>query len=79
MTEHDWWWRDECRSKLGGYARDNRVYIAVATQAGRTVDEDFPGGGYVFGPDGSCLSATPDWLEGVLYAIIPLYRLKEAP
>jgi predicted amidohydrolase len=64
------WWRGECYEKLGRYARDNQVSIAVATQAGRTVDEDFPGGGYVFGPDGGCLAATPDWSEGILYARI---------
>lgn len=66
------WWRGECCSKLATYARDNQISIAVATQTGRTADEDFPGGGYVFGPDGSCRHATPDWSEGVLYATIPL-------
>jgi predicted amidohydrolase len=66
------WWRDECYTKLGRYARDNRVFIAVATQAGRTVDEDFPGGGYVFRPDGACIAETPDWSEHVLYATLPL-------
>jgi len=76
QATRDWqagfeWWRGECHTKLGRYARDNRVYIAVATQAGRTVDEDFPGGGYLFGPDGSCLAATLDWSEGIFYATIP--------
>jgi len=66
------WWRDECYHKLGRYARDNAIYIAVATQAGRTSDEDFPGGGYIFGPDGKCLVGTPDWSEEVIYAEIPL-------
>ena len=75
QATRDWqsgytWWRDECRTKFGRYARDNGLYIAVATQAGRTCDEDFPGGGYVFGPDGACLSATPDWSEEVLYATL---------
>jgi predicted amidohydrolase len=77
LATRDWragyeWWRGECREKLGRYARDNRVSIAVATQAGRTVDEDFPGGGYVFGPDGGYLAATPDWSEGALYTSIPI-------
>ncbi len=62
------WWRGECHTKLARYARDNHVSIAVSTQAGRTMDEDFPGGGYVFGPDGACLCETSDWSEGVLYA-----------
>lgn len=62
------WWRGECLTKLGRYARDYRLHIAVATQAGRTRDEDFPGGGYLFGPDGRLLTETPDWSESVLYA-----------
>ncbi|HLV98920.1 MAG TPA: nitrilase-related carbon-nitrogen hydrolase [Ktedonobacterales bacterium] len=66
------WWHGECHVKLGQYAHDHQVYIAVATQAGRTSDEDFPGGGYVFGPDGTCLHETPDWSENVLYAQLPL-------
>jgi predicted amidohydrolase len=66
------WWRGESMTKLAQYARDNRVPIVVATQAGRTTDEDFPGGGFVFGPDGRCLAATPDWSAGVLYVTIPL-------
>lgn len=66
------WWRGECYSKLATYARDNRITIAVATQAGRTIDEDFPGGGYVFAPDGSCTHATPDWSSGALYTTLQL-------
>ncbi|HEY7346674.1 MAG TPA: nitrilase-related carbon-nitrogen hydrolase [Ktedonobacterales bacterium] len=66
------WWRGGCHTKLGQYARDHHISIAVATQAGRTIDEDFPGGGYVFGPDGSCLYETADWSEGVLYATLTL-------
>jgi predicted amidohydrolase len=66
------WWRGECCEKLGGYARSYGVYIAVASQAGRTRDEDFPGGGYVFGRDGRCLAATTDWREGVLYVTLDL-------
>jgi predicted amidohydrolase len=62
------WWRGECHEKLGRYAREHRIAIAVATQAGRTVDEDFPGGGYLFGPDGRCLAESEGWSPGVLYA-----------
>jgi predicted amidohydrolase len=77
QATRDWrsgyaWWQSECFQKIGRYARANHVPIAVATQAGRTVDEDFPGGGYLFGPDGACLAATADWSEGVLYASVPL-------
>jgi predicted amidohydrolase len=60
------WWRNECKSKLGRYAAENKIYIAAATQAGRTSDEDFPGGGYVFAPQGNCICETQDWNEGML-------------
>jgi predicted amidohydrolase len=66
------WWREKCAGQLGGYAREHRIHIAVATQAGRTVDEDFPGGGYLFGPDGATLAATAGWSEGVLDVEIPV-------
>ena len=38
----------------------------MATQAGRTFDEDFPGGGYVFDDQGRTVAETADWSEGVL-------------
>jgi len=66
------WWQNNCRQKLGRYALENSITIAVATQAGRTKDEDFPGGGYVFGRDGACLASTSDWSEGILYVELPL-------
>jgi len=66
------WWRGECFGKLGKYAAEYDLYIAVATQAGRTVDEDFPGGGYLFSPEGKCLAQSADWKEGMLMARIPL-------
>lgn len=64
------WWKNECWTKIGTYARTYKIYIAVATQAGRTIDEDFPGGGYVFDPNGETIDSTPDWQEGILYADI---------
>lgn len=72
QATRDWqsgyrWWEDKCRDQLGGLAQELGLWIAVATQAGRTVDEDFPGGGYVFAPDGNRLIATEDWLPGVLF------------
>lgn len=65
------WWKENCREKLGRYARENGVYIAVATQAGRTRDEDFPGGGYLFGPDGAVLAETADYAPGLLVVTVP--------
>ena len=71
MATRDWesgfrWWEGECQEHLARWARRYEVWVAVATQAGRTADEDFPGGGYVFAPDGRRLFATPDWGEGVV-------------
>lgn len=68
------WWRGECHRHFSRYARENGIAIAVATQAGRTEDEDFPGGGYLFAPDGACIAETPDGAEGVLYATLPAGR-----
>ena len=35
-------------------------------------DEDFPGGGCLFGPGGERVFATPDWSEGAVYLSIDL-------
>ncbi|MEX2314725.1 MAG: nitrilase-related carbon-nitrogen hydrolase [Thermomicrobiales bacterium] len=77
QATRDWqsgfdWWREKCADQLGGLAMAHGFYVAVATQAGRTVDEDFPGGGYLFGPDGATLAATADWTEGVLDVQAPV-------
>lgn len=77
QESRDWrsgydWWREKCADQLGGYAQEHGFFVAVATQAGRTVDEDFPGGGYLFGPDGATLAATKDWSEGVLDVDMPI-------
>jgi len=66
------WWEGECQKYLSQYTQDYGIWVAVATQAGRTVDEDFPGGGYVYAPDGQRLFATPDWSEGAVYLDIDL-------
>ncbi|HNR04732.1 MAG TPA: carbon-nitrogen hydrolase family protein [Bacillota bacterium] len=65
-------WKNECKSKLGKYAAEDGIFIAAATQAGRTCDEDFPGGGYVFAPDGRCMYEMEDGEEGMLVAKIQL-------
>lgn len=66
------WWEGECRQHLTRYARDLGLWVLVATQAGRTVDEDFPGGAYVFAPGGERLFATPDWQPGMVFLEIDL-------
>jgi len=49
QSTRDWqsgfnWWKGECQKYLSKYAKKFKYWIAVATQAGRTSDEDFPGG-----------------------------------
>ena len=66
------WWEGECQKYLGQYTQEYGIWVAVATQAGRTMDEDFPGGGYVFAPGGERLFATPDWSVGAVYLEIDL-------
>lgn len=66
------WWRGECFQKLGTYAAENGFYVLISIQAGRTVDEDFPGGGYAFDPSGQCILESDGWEEGILFAEIPI-------
>lgn len=73
------WWEGECQKYLTRYTRDNGIWVAVATQAGRTIDEDFPGGGYVFAPDGRRLYATPDWSPGAVYLELDFEKYEVLP
>lgn len=66
------WWEGECRQYLSGYAREFNTWILVATQAGATIDEDFPGGAFVFAPGGERVYATPDWQPGAVFLEIDL-------
>ncbi len=72
QATRDWksgyeWWEGVCLDKLTDYARKYNLWIAVATQAGRTSDEDFPGGGYLFNPQGERVYTAKDWQPGVSY------------
>ncbi|MGC9398373.1 MAG: carbon-nitrogen hydrolase family protein [Anaerolineae bacterium] len=66
------WWEGVCQENLSTYAQDFGLWIAVVTQAGRTVDEDFPGGGYVFAPSGERVFATSNGRPGVAYLSLDL-------
>lgn len=52
-------WAGECQEFLGSYAQKYGVWIGAATQSGRTIHEDFPGG-YLFAPTGERVYAPPD-------------------
>lgn len=66
------WWEGDCRQYLSQYAREFGAWILVATQAGATVDEDFPGGAFVFAPGGQRLFTTPDGRPGAVFLEIDL-------
>jgi predicted amidohydrolase len=66
------WWHEECARNLSVSAAAGAMHIAVATQAGSTADEDFPGGGYVFAPTGERVAESPDWNPGTLYAEVDI-------
>jgi len=61
------WWKGECLNKMAHHAATNNLWIGVSTQAGRTVDEDFPGGGYLFSATGENLYCASDYGEGVAW------------
>jgi predicted amidohydrolase len=48
------------------------LWIALAGQAGATVDEDFPGLAALVSPAGAVTSRLPDWRPGTLIADVPL-------
>ncbi len=60
------WWRDTCIEIHGRRAKRLGISIAVATQAGATGDEDFPGWAGLIGPDGEIKAELPDWNAGTL-------------
>jgi len=70
-TEDEWragwdWW---CGSALGDarrHARERGLWIAIATQAGSTIDEDFPGLAALVNPRGEVVAQSPDWLAADL-------------
>jgi hypothetical protein len=66
------WWEGECLQHLGAYARELGLWIAVATQAGRTVDEDFRGGAYCFALTGERVFASPDGSPGAVWLMVDL-------
>jgi len=54
------------------HARERHLWIAIATQAGSTHDEDFPGIAALVDPDGEVRAELPDWREGTLIVDVPL-------
>ncbi len=65
------WWEGSALGDARRHARRLGLWIALAGQAGSTVDEDFPGLAALVGPDGEVSARLPDWRPGVLVADVP--------
>lgn len=60
------WWQGRGLGDAVRHARRSRLWIALAGQAGSTVDEDFPGLAALVRPDGTIAARLPDWRAGTL-------------
>jgi predicted amidohydrolase len=61
------WWETAGLADMQRHARRRSTWCAIATQAGATVDEEFPGLAAVIAPDGRVVARTPDWREATLH------------
>jgi predicted amidohydrolase len=66
------WWCTEGLGDARRHARERGLWIAIATQAGSTRDEDFPGLAALVDPDGNVTAQLPDWRAGTLVVDVPL-------
>jgi predicted amidohydrolase len=77
ITEADWrrgfaWWESAGLADARRHAQRSGVWIAMATQAGSTVDEDFPGIAALIAPSGEVVARLPDWRPGLLTVDVPV-------
>jgi predicted amidohydrolase len=66
------WWRGEGVGDARRHAREGHLWIVIATQAGSTHDEDFPGIAALVDPAGEIRAELPDWREGNLIVDVPV-------
>ena len=66
------WWRGSVLDDASRFAVPNGRWVAVATQAGATDDEDFPGWAAVIDPSGRPVAETADGRESLLAVDVPL-------
>ena len=70
-TRHAWW-EGQGLGDARRHAARTGAWVALATQAGSTVDEDFPGLAALVAPTGEVAARLPDWREGTLIVDLPL-------
>jgi predicted amidohydrolase len=66
------WWVQQGLGQAVGHAKRYGLWVAIATQAGSTVDEDFPGLAALVTPYGEVADRLPDWRPGALVVDIPV-------
>ena len=65
------WWEDCGLGDARRHAARLGRWVAMATQAGSTADEDFPGIAALVDPAGEVVARLPDWRPGTLVVDIP--------
>lgn len=60
------WWEGCGLGDAVRHAKRLHVHVAMATQAGATIDENFPGIAALVGPDGTIIDRLPDWRPGTI-------------
>lgn len=66
------WWESAGLADAVRHAQRYGLWVAMATQAGATHDEDFPGLAALVAPDGQVVRRLPDWRPGELVVDIPV-------
>jgi predicted amidohydrolase len=66
------WWETAGLADARHQARRLGAWVGVATQAGSTVDEDFPGLAAMVSPDGEVVARLPDTRPGTLLVDVPI-------
>ena len=65
------WWEGCGLGDAVHHAERLKVRVAMATQAGTTVDENFPGIAALVDADGNVVDRLPDWRPGTLVVDLP--------
>jgi (R)-amidase len=65
------WWLHEALAGAREQAKRHGVWVGMVTQAGSTIDEDFPGLSALVDPTGHVVARSTDWRPGVLVVDVP--------
>jgi len=66
------WWGEAGLANAQRQAKRLNLWVGMATQAGSTIDEDFPGIAALIDPNGEIVARLPDWRPGTLVVEIPV-------